>query len=413
MSRNRPIIIFTLLVLAIIAGLSALVWANYRYTEANPGGVDYLPIWIATHQWMLEGTSPYDRSVSSQAQEIIYGRPADPLQGDGLHQFLYPLTSMVFFAPFGMFDFPLSRALWMTLLELGLAALAYFSIRLVDWKATPQKDFILMLFSILWIYGMRAVVVGQFSVFEAMLIVGALLLIHHDQDALAGLLLAFATTRSQLIILILPLTLLWAYSRRRTRIIGGYLLSLLVLLLISLFFIPKWPLQLSWQLIEFWGFLPPADSLVALIAGAVPGLSRQLGFMLRIFLVGYLIFEWVLVLGKDENWFMWTALLTLLVTNFIARRSALTDYIILLPAIFLFFKTVEGRFQRVGKYIVWGVLLLFLFGFWLIAIGPEQPISAHPVLLLLIPLFSLLGLWWVRWWTIRPMRLPLDEIANK
>ncbi len=413
MSRNRPIIIFTLLVLAIIAGLSALVWANYRYTEANPGGVDYLPIWIATHQWMLEGTSPYDRSVSSQAQEIIYGRPADPLQGDGLHQFLYPLTSMVFFAPFGMFDFPLSRALWMTLLELGLAALAYFSIRLVDWKATPQKVFILMLFSILWIYGMRAVVVGQFSVFEAMLIVGALLLIHHDQDALAGLLLAFATTRSQLIILILPLTLLWAYSRRRTRIIGGYLLSLLVLLLISLFFIPKWPLQLSWQLIEFWGFLPPADSLVALIAGAVPGLSRQLGFMLRIFLVGYLIFEWVLVLGKDENWFMWTALLTLLVTNFIARRPALTDYIILLPAIFLFFKTVEGRFQRVGKYIVWGVLLLFLFGFWLIAIGTEQPISEHPVLLLLIPLFSLLGLWWVRWWTIRPMRLPLDEIANK
>jgi len=412
-SRNRPIIIFTLLVLAIIAGLSALVWANYRYTEANPGGVDYLPIWIATHQWMLEGTSPYDRSVSSQAQEIIYGRPADPLQGDGLHQFLYPLTSMVFFAPFGMFDFPLSRALWMTLLELGLAALAYFSIRLVDWKATPQKVFILMLFSILWIYGMRAVVVGQFSVFEAMLIVGALLLIHHDQDALAGLLLAFATTRSQLIILILPLTLLWAYSRRRTRIIGGYLLSLLVLLLISLFFIPKWPLQLSWQLIEFWGFLPPADSLVALIAGAVPGLSRQLGFMLRIFLVGYLIFEWVLVLGKDENWFMWTALLTLLVTNFIARRPALTDYIILLPAIFLFFKTVEGRFQRVGKYIVWGVLLLFLFGFWLIAIGTEQPISEHPVLLLLIPLFSLLGLWWVRWWTIRPMRLPLDEIANK
>lgn len=408
-SRNRPVIIFSLLILAIVVGLAALVVANYRYAKANPGGVDYLPVWIATHQWMLEGTSPYDRIVSNQAQQIIYGRAAEPLQGEGLHQFLFPLTSMVFFAPFGMFDFPFSRALWMTSLELGLAALAYLSIRLVGWKLSPQKVLIMMLFSTMWVFGARSVVVGQFSVIEALLIVGALLLIRHEQDPLAGLLLAFATTRSQMIILILPLTLLWAYSRRRTSIIGGYLLSILVIFLVSLFFIPNWPLQLSWQVVEYWGFLPPSNSLVEIIAASVPGLSRQLVFILRLFLAAYLIFEWVLAWGKDENWFLWTALLTLLVTNFIARRPALTDYIFLLPAIFLFFKILESRAQRVGKYIVLAIMLLLLFGFWLIAIQAGQSISEHPTLLILLPFLTLVGLWWVRWWAIRPLSISFTD----
>lgn len=411
MTRNRPIIFFTLLILAILAGLTALIWANFRFAVENPGGVGFLPQWVGTHRWMLDGTSPYDRAISREAQQIVYGRPADPLQGEGLYQFLFPLTSMVFFAPFGMFDFPLARALWMTTLELGLAALAYLSTRLTRWKVSPLKLIALMVFSIFWIYGIRNILLGSFAVIEALLIVGALMLIYHEHDGLAGLLLALATTNSQLIILILPLTLLWAYSCRRTRIIGGYLLSLLVLFLLSLFFIPNWPLQLSWQLVEYWGFLPPADSLVTLIAGAVPGLSRQLGFMLRISLVGYLIFEWVLVLGKGKEWFLWTALLTLLVTNFIARRPSLTNYIILLPAIFLFFKILEGRFQRAGKYIVWAAVLLLLVGFWLIVIQASQPISGHPALLLLLPLLTLLSLWWVRWWAIRPLRLPLDENA--
>ena len=406
MSQNRPIITLIFLVLIVVAGLAGLTWANYRISVQSPGGNDFLARWVGARMWLLEGISPYDERVSMETQEMIYGRPADPTIDEDLGHFVYPLPSMIFFAPFGLFEYTLARALWMTFLELVLGGLVFVSLRLVDWKISFAQLPLLILFGLLWYHGARNIMVGQFAAIEALLIAGTLLLIMKDQDVPAGFLLALATSKPQMVIFILLLVLAWAYSSRRFSVITGFFGSFLALYLISFFFIPNWPLQMIWQIMEYPEYSDRIGSLVTILAGGLPGISSQLRTFLLIFFWGYLCLEWVLVWGKDEHWFLWTALMTLVLSQFLVTGPATTNYVIMLPAFFMILKIWKDRWGAAGKWIVWATLAVSLVGLWALFFSTVDGNLEQPAMYLPLPLFCLVGLWWVRWWAIRSHRLP-------
>ena len=87
-------------ILVVIATLIGLTWANYRFAVQNPGGNDFLTFWMGARFWVMDGVSPYDEQVSIATQEMIYGRLADISKGEIRNEFVYPLHSMIFFAPF-------------------------------------------------------------------------------------------------------------------------------------------------------------------------------------------------------------------------------------------------------------------------------------------------------------------------
>ena len=412
MYRYRSTFLFAALVLISLLGLAGLTWANYRFSDQSPGGNDFLARWVGARKWLMEGISPYDERVSLATQEMIYGHPADVSKGEDKNHFVYPLTSMVFFAPFGLLEYLPARALWMTLLELSLAGLAILSLRLVRWSVSPVRVAVMILFSLLWYHGARTIVVGQFAAIEALLIVGALLLIQKEQDGFAGLLLALATAKPQMVVLIIPLVLVWAYSRRRWNLVWGFFGSLLGMFLVSLFFIPNWPVQMLRQLVEYPGYTDRIGSLISILAGSIPGLSKQLSIILNLFFWGYLIIEWVLTWGKDQRWFLWAALMTLVLTNFLVLRTATTNYVMMLPAVFMIFRVLEYRWPKVGVGIVWAVLLLLLVGLWVLFLNTVQGNFEQPAMYLPLPLFCLLGLWWVRWWSIRSPLMPIEELIE-
>jgi len=397
------------LILAVLVGLAGLTWANYRFAVQNPGGNDFLARWMGARKWLMEGISPYDEQVSLATQEIIYGHPADVTQGEDKNHFVYPLTSMIFFGPFGLLEYLPARAIWMTVLELSLAALAIIGLRLIRWSISPVRVAVMILFSVLWYHGARIIIIGQFAGIEALLLVGALLLIYTEQDGFAGLLLALSTTKPQMAYLIIPFVLIWAYSNRRFTIYSGFFGSLLAMFLVSLFFIPNWPMQMIWQLMEYPSYTERIGSLISILAGSIPGISRQLSIILNVFFWGYLLIEWILAWGKDRNWFLWTALMTLVLTNFLVLRTATTNYVMMFPALLLIFKVLEDRWPRAGKWIVWTMIALFLVGLWGLFFDTVQGNLEQPAMYLPLPLFCLLGLWWVRWWSIRPPLRPIEE----
>ncbi|MBL6982422.1 MAG: DUF2029 domain-containing protein [Anaerolineales bacterium] len=412
MYRYRSTFLFVTLVLVALLGLVGLTWANYRFSVQNPGGNDFLARWMGAHKWLLEGISPYDEQVSLATQEMIYGHPADVSKGEDINHFVYPLTSMIFFGPFGLLDYLLARALWMTLLELSLAGLAILSLKLVRWTISPVRVAVMILFSVLWYHGARTIIVGQFAGIEALLLIGALLLIYKEQDGFAGLLLALATTKPQMAYLIIPFVLIWAYSRQRFTIFSGFFGSLAGIFVVSLFFIPNWPIQMIWQIMEYPSYTERIGSLISILAGSIPGVSRQLGIILNIFFWGYLIVEWALAWGKDRNWFTWTALITMVLTNFMVSRTATTNYVMMLPAVFMIFKLLEYRWPKAGKGIVWVLFLLFFGGLWLLFFNTVQGNLEQPAMYLPLPLFCLFGLWWVRWWSIRPPLMPIEDLVE-
>jgi hypothetical protein len=411
--RNHPTLLLILLIFICLLGLAGLTWTNYRFTVDNPGGNDFLARWMGANKWLYEGISPYDERVSIATQELIYGHPADISAGEDLSHFVYPLPSMIFFAPFGLFDYPVARALWMTTLEIGLVALTVISLRLTRWKLPAWQLALLLLFSILWYHGARSVIIGQFAVLEALLIAGALLLIQHEQDQLAGLLLALAISKPQMLFLVLPFIILWAYSHRRFSLIWAIFSNTLVILVISLLFIPTWPVQMIQQMLQYPDYTSRIGSLISIITSPLPGIQRQLEVALWIFFCIYLFVEWWVAMKKGPQWFLWTAAMTLVLTNFLTARVATTNYVMMVPALILIFQMWVKRWGKVGQILVWTTIAMAFFGLWVLFFNTVQVNQEQAAMYVPLPLFCLFGMWWVRWWAIRPLGvLTGDEIPD-
>ena len=199
----------------------------------------------------MQGISPYDEEVSRDTQLKIYGHVADPSIGEDKSHFVYPLPSMIFFGPFGLLDYPLARALWMTLVELSMFCLAIVAIRLAEWKMPWWKTGILILFSLLWYHSLRTIILGQFAAINALLIALGLLLVKSKQDFVAGLVLSLSIAKPQMSFLILPYVLFWALSVKRWELWWGIFSGLVIQFGITLALMPDWPAQMLRQVLDY------------------------------------------------------------------------------------------------------------------------------------------------------------------
>ena len=406
-----PFLLFGLL----LAGIIGLTILNYRFSEQNPGGNDFLARWMGARLWLRDGISPYDENVGLATQQMIYGRPADPSQGEDKHFFIYPLYSMIFFGPFGLLDFTPARALWMTVLEISLVLFVFVSVRLTGWRVSALTTTALILFAIVWYYGIRTLILGQFSGINALLIALTLLFVQQKQDVPAGIMLTLSTSKPQMVVLLVPFVLLWAFSTGRRGIITGMLVTMAVLLVASFALIPNWFLEMLRQISEYPSYTAylQINSPLSYIADLMPGIRTTLNGVLNVLAGLYLLIEWVLAWGKDQRHFLWTAAMTMVITNLVAYRTATTDSLILLPVLFLMFRVWEYRWKGLGRGLVWVTIIALFVGLWALFITTVQGNQESPIMYLPLPFFCLIGLWWVRWWAMRPDRLMFDELAAR
>lgn len=382
-----------------IAGLALLVigltLANLRLARSSPGGNDFLARWVAARSWVVDGLTPYDQQVSLRGQKMIYGRPADLSKGEDLAQFAYPLHSMLFFVPMGLLPFTEARAVWMTLLELGLPVLAILGLNLAHWKLRPWRVGALIAFSIFWYHGVRSIIVGQFAVINAVLMIGSLLAVQRRRDVLAGFLLALSTAKPQMPFLLYPFILIWAAYARRWRLVSSTLIFSLALLLVSLALIPTWPLQWIEQLgpyTEYAASGPP----VWIFAGYFPNASGWLNLLLSGVLLVYLLWEWVRSFGKSDDWFQWAAALTIVITNLVALRTATTNYVVMLPGLILVLAAWEDMWGTKGAWAGGAVLVALVIGLWTLFLVTVNGNLENRLMYFPLPLLTLAGLWLIR-----------------
>jgi hypothetical protein len=412
LTRNRSLVFEILLVLGILSALVGLYRTNYLYAQQQPGGNDFLARWMGARYWLIEGISPYDERVSLATQIVIYGRPADKMKGEDIAHFVYPLPVMIFIAPFALFEYTVARALWMTLLELCMVAIIFLSLRLAEWQVSPLKLSILALFLLLGYYSFRSIILGQFAVINALLTIAFLFAIRRKNDFLAGFLLSLTLCKPQMVFLFVPFGLLWAYSQRRWDVFGGFFGGGGVVLAVSLMFIPDWPLQMLRQILDYPTYTGESSPLT-ILAGLTPGIKRQLEWILYGGFIGYLLVEWGIGWKKEYPHFLWVSLLTLLINALVAYRSATTHYILFYPAMMLIFRILEERWKRFGRWLVWVFLLIWFIGSWWLFLATVQGNQESSLMFLPFPFLVLLGLWWIRWWQVRPPLTVLQVIRNR
>lgn len=402
--------LFLLVVLcSIVLAIVGVTWANLRTASANVGGVDFYLQMVPAHAWAANGTSPYSDTVAQKVYQLAQGREPIPASKARQFAFLSPLYSMAFLAPFGVADAIPARALWMTLTEICLVVSAILAMRLTGWKVSWMGSGVVFLFVLIGYYGARNVIQGSFSAIGAVPLLAGLLLVQSKRDMDAGLVLILATVDLHLSVPLIIFTILWALSVGRGRIVAGMLIGLLFMTISAMIFMPDWPIQWLRAMYENLPILLSRTSVMTVLANQLPGISYSLGLVFYGLAGLYLIAEWILAWGRDERWFQWTALMTLVIGLVFPLRTTSTDFVVLLPVLFLLFNSWQERWGPAGQRAAWVAVFILFVGGWALFLVTVNGARENSIMMILPPFLCLACLWWVRWWAIHRQRMFFEE----
>ena len=241
-----------------------------------------------------DGRDPYDQGTWATATGLPAADAASPRRTSCLgSRFAYPLWTAVLLLPFAFIPYPATAALWLAL-NIGAALSgALLALRAVDggWRRAPLALALVVSSQPL----VLTIQSGQIDGIETGLIGLAAWALARRRDRTAGLSLALALLKPQLLAATAPLLALRAPALRRPRPLGAFALGALALLLLSLVVRSSWlapwlaettgpRLGIAPLLPTIWGLaadltgsaawgLAPATLLVLLVVG----LGRRLG----------------------------------------------------------------------------------------------------------------------------------------
>jgi len=380
----------------IIFGLMVflVLWINllvfYQFTLIAPGGNDSIPRWIGTKAWLYEGIDPYSAEVTSRSQKMIYGRLATA--GEDQQKFVYPFYTILYYLPFVWMKFEWARAVYMLILELAIIAMIVVSIKALDWSPPRWLMISTILFGILCYHSIRTIVLWQLAGICAFFITLALWGIKNKQDIIAGISLALASIKPQMVFLIIPFLFGCGLILKRWKISITMLVTLLVLVGGSFLLLPAWLSEMIRQIEDYAHYTDTVSPLHIITHTIFPLLGDKAEWALILILIVWLIYEWLQVSSFESEHFIWVFMLTLIITNLIALRTATTNYLMMFPVLILLFQKLSiSHIQKVNLWI-WMIELVYLIGTWVLFIVTVQGREEQWQMYLPFPLFLLIGM---------------------
>jgi hypothetical protein len=386
------------------------VWGNYHFAENNIAGEGFSIQWISIRSLITDGISPYSDLVTAKIQEFVVEEnsfaPGNPLK------YTSPLYSGIVVFPFTLIgDINIAHAFWLSVQLVAIFMLLVLSIKITVWK---PAWYIFLLFSLFTIFSYHVVMPwldGGLAIWASLFLILAFLAIYNNRNEVGGVLLAMTTIQPQMVVLTLVFTLIWAASKRKKILILWFFITVIFLSIVGLFLVPNWIIQYIRLLYGFQENFPPGTPGV-FFSNLFPGLGKQLGWVISGVSSLLLILEWWLALRKDFRWFLWTACLTMVFSQWIGIPTIPGNFIGLLLPLILISAMLTERWPREGQWVAISMLLILFIWEWAlfyIDLTSTQP-KMQLNLIFPLPLVLLIGLYWVRWWAVKPRRLLIEEL---
>ncbi|MGB8012163.1 MAG: glycosyltransferase family 87 protein [Terriglobales bacterium] len=206
---------------------------------------DLYPRWLGARELLLHGRDPYSGEVTREIQAGYYGRPLDPSRpGDPTDEqgFAYPLYVVFCLAPTIGLPFAVVQRCFFWILLLLTAASTLLWLRVLRWSVPPWARFSLVALTLGSVAAMQGLKLQQMSLLVAGLIAIAIALLVSDHAISAGVLLAFATIKPQLVVILLLWLTIWTMGnwRRRWRWMASFFLTMAILFAASEWYLPHW-----------------------------------------------------------------------------------------------------------------------------------------------------------------------------
>jgi hypothetical protein len=387
--RNR----ITSVSLAVLA-LAYLLVMQYQFAVQHPGGNDSIPRWVGTKAWFYDGLNPYSDEVTLRSQIANFGRPALPTEDKQL--FVYPFYVVFFYLPTIWLTYEWARAIWMMILEACLIGVALLSRRMYHWSPPTWLMALTLGWVILFYHGVRTIILWQMAGLVALLITLGLWALKNKRDILSGVCLALATIKPQMVFLILPLVAVWGLTARRYKVTISMTVSMAALAGISFALMPSWLSDMLRQIWVYPSYTEIGSPLNIITTIVFPYLGRPMEWSLIAMLLLWVFWEWWHVRRGSDDRFDWVIALTLLVTNFVATRTATTNYLMMLPVLFYLFAYGERKFNGRSYSWVAAFELAYFAGLYALFAFTLVGNTEHWSLYLPLPLLLLAGLLFVR-----------------
>lgn len=399
------------LVLALFLALcTALVFLNLKFED---GGGDFYVHWVAVRGYIEPvKLDPYGGDVPNRTQQLVYGTLASA--GDEPYILDTPFHIFLLYFPFALLSDPqLARAIFTLILELALCALVYLSLRLTDWDSPRIFTILFILFGLFNFYTFQALHEANPVLLLGLIYVGIIISLYAETDEMTGALLAVSLYYWEVGAPFLILVLLRAYYEKRTRIFAGFLMLSVILLFIAFLLYPDWLipfLRAGYNNLR----IPFGFNTFAVFSDIWPAYGILIARILVLSLLLILGYEFSMARASDFRQFYWAACLSLAVAPLLGLRTEMEHLSVLTIPLALVFAIIHERWKKYGAWLAMLLLaVVFLIPWALPFLSTDHYLKiSNEIVFLFLPIFTIVGLYWIRWWALRPPRVWAD-LANQ
>lgn len=339
---------------AVVAFAVHVILLHQAYTWRGNTHPDFFIEWMGSRV-ALSGGNPYSEQTTLAIQLGSKGHEVPPDQ-DQL-AFVYPFYRVFFNAPVAFLPYDWATAIWHTAMQFSLLTSVLLFVQSLRWHTTPGEFALVILLAILPYPLFGGLMLGQMAVGVLALLLFSFWSLQQRRDWLAGICLACATVKPQLVVLAVPGLLLWSLARRRWRVVAGFVLSLALLLGVSFLIYPDWLRAFLHAASRYASYKPTETGASFLLsdycAPAWPWVLETAA------VVGLLASWWAAWRQDEPRSFEGAFVLTLAMTTFVLPQTSPVDRMLLLPAILLLVRDIQGWLGQVA------LVILTIAGTWL------------------------------------------------
>jgi hypothetical protein len=210
---------------------------------------DLYPRWVGTRELLLHGKNPYASQVSHEIQMAYYGRPIEQLYGEpgkpviDEQRFAYPIYVVFILAPSVHLTFAHLQIYAAAILAALTAVSVLLWMDVLRWSPPPALRVAIILLVLSSPQISQGLRLRQLGLLVSFLVALGAWCVARNHFAFAGLALALATLKPQMVVVPLLWFFLWSASAwpRRRMLIIGFCAALFFLAGAGEMLLPGWP----------------------------------------------------------------------------------------------------------------------------------------------------------------------------
>lgn len=334
-----------------------------RYSRPRGNLSDLYPRWLGARELLLHHRDPYSQQVTREIQVGYYGRlldssrPNDPKDRQG---FAYPVYVAFLLAPFLHLDFAPLRAGFTWVLAGLIVVSVLLWAKALCWQLSASAKVIFILLVIGSFPAAQGIKLQQLTVLVSAMLAAAAAALAAGWLWLAGLLLALATIKPQLVVPLLIFLLLWVIGDwpKRWPLLASFSLAMACLLGASHWVLPGWIGKFMAALAAYRQYTGGVSILTALLTPLGGGIVTT-GLIVALAVLGWKLRQ----APAGSPPFNLVLSLVLAVTVVIIPTWAPYNQLLLLPALILLCRDWRRlvRFGRLSRLLY---LLVTALVFW-------------------------------------------------